>query len=88
MGGYTNEVLICERIEIKPACPDTSQHNGVPERFSQTIQKNIRSIMFDSKQPSNVWDLALGASIYVYNQTPNKSNDFKPPLEIFVPDFH
>lgn len=87
-GGYTQVVMMRENIEHSLACPDTPQHNGVSERFNQTIQKRIRALMFDSKLPHNMWDLALNASVYVYNRTPHKGINFETPLSKFAPDFH
>lgn len=79
-GGYTSEVLKRENAEFKTSAPDTPRHNGVSERFNGVIQEKIRAYMLDSRLPSNMWDLALEAAVYIYNRLPHRANNFVPPL--------
>lgn len=86
MGGKFTEILEREKIESDPSPPYTPEHNGVAERFNQTIQGKVRSYMFDSGLPKTMWEFAVEAAVHAYNRTPHKSIDYEVPLKRFAPN--
>lgn len=87
---FTNKETIkvlCEfGAQLKTVCPGTPEHNGVVERFNQTIQKKVRALLLDSGLPSNMWDIALGVATYLYNLSPHKSLGMQSPLNLIAPN--
>ncbi|XP_058810550.1 uncharacterized protein LOC131675550 [Phymastichus coffea] len=85
-GTETLKVLKEFGAELQAVCPGTPEHNGVVERFNQTITKRLRALLLDSGFPLSMWDLALGVATYVYNQSPHSTINMKSPLSLFAPN--
>ena len=64
-GTATIKVLKDFVAGLQTVCPETPEHNGVVERFNQTIIKKVRALLIDSGFPSSMWDLALGVATHV-----------------------
>lgn len=73
---------------MRTVCPGTPEHNGVAEKFNQTLQKKIRSLLLDSGLPANMWDVALGVATYLYNISPHKTLNMKSPIQVLSPKFN
>lgn len=85
-GGLMREICEREKVEVQFTEPNTPEHNGVAERFNQTIQERVRAMIFDSGVPKHFWDLAVGTAVHVYNRSPHRSINFSKPIEIFWPN--
>ncbi|KAK7605169.1 hypothetical protein V9T40_007027 [Parthenolecanium corni] len=84
-GGKVKEILDQEKIGLQFAPPDTPEHNGIAERFNRTLQNKVRSMLIDSRVPKTLWDLAVSASVHVYNRMPHRSINYEIPFKRFVP---
>lgn len=69
IGGHTKDVLEKLGAELQLACPETPAHNGVAERYNQTLINKIRSYAYESKLPKNIWDLNVS---FAYIKTQRK----------------
>lgn len=52
------------------SCPHTSQQNGKSERMIQTINNDVRALLFQAKLAPTYWVEALHVAVHVLNITP------------------
>ncbi len=71
-----------EKIDFDFAPPKISNLNGTAERFNRELAIKIRSLIFDSGFPKQMWAYALQFALAVYNKTPKRSINFKTPFEL------
>lgn len=71
-----------EKISFREAPPYTPNLNGTAERFNLDIQQKIRSLLFDSGFPLQLWGYALNFAVNVYNKTPKRSLGYNIPYEM------
>ena len=71
-----------EKIQFETTPPGTPDLNGCAERFNLELQQKIRSLIFSSGFPKQMWAYALQFAINVYNKTPKSSIEYKIPFEL------
>ncbi|KAK9727525.1 GAG-pre-integrase domain [Popillia japonica] len=71
-----------EKIVFKESPPYTPNLNGTAERFNLDIQQKIRSLLFDSGFPLQMWGYALNFAVNIYNKTPKRALGYKIPFEM------
>lgn len=66
------------------SCPHTSQQNGKSERMIQTINNDVRALLFQAKLAPTYWVEALHVAVHVLNITSffsyQKSDTIHPSL--------
>jgi len=70
-------------IKVEPSAPDTQSQNGGGERSGGVIKEKARTIRLDANLPWELWPEITRAAVYLYNRTPNYSNRWKSPYEVF-----
>lgn len=58
--------------------------NGVAERYNQTIQSMIRSLLIDSGLPLAFWVDALYVAVHVCNRLPSAAVKYRTPFELWM----
>lgn len=62
---------------------DTPQQNGVAERFNQTLQNAVRTMLFESAFADYHWVDAASAFTHVHNRSPSSSIARRTPFELW-----
>lgn len=60
--------------------PYEHESNGVAERFNRTIVTKARTLLIDF--PKVLWAEAIATSVYLYNRTPHRTNEYRSPIEL------
>ena len=70
-------------IRLEPSAPDTQAQNGGAERSGGVIKDKARTMRLDANLPFEMWPEITRAAVYLHNRTPNYSNKWRSPYEVF-----
>ena len=76
-GKELQEELKIRGIQLEPSPPYKHSLNGVVERAMQTINKTVRSIIYEGKLPIEIWEFATEYAVYIKNRVPTKALPFE-----------
>lgn len=76
---------LCDSAGIihRRSAPYTPQQNELAERFNRTIVEKVRCMLIDSKLTKGYWAEAVAAAVKIINISPNSSDRFKSPDDIW-----
>jgi len=84
-GEYNNRlfrsILAAGGISYKLAPPYTQHKNGIAERTISVLMRKARSLLLDSRAPTEFWAEAISTATYLHAKTPNRAIDGKTPYE-------
>ena len=78
------DLLKKEGILLNQVPPYTPDLNGTAERLNLDLQRQIRSLIFDSGFPKDMWAWALRFAVNIRNKTPKKALGGKIPYIEFT----
>lgn len=81
-GDYMKTVVDREGISVQATPSDIP---ALAKEFVKVLQERVRSMMFDTRLPKRMWDLALAMAVYTYNRTPLDALGFDIPYQRFSP---
>jgi len=84
VGEPLQKVLRQHGVRHVPSEPYTPQHNGVAERFNQSIGSMIRAMLIDSGLSRPYWGEAAMTANYVLNRTATVANEGRSPFELLT----
>ncbi|QRV81849.1 Pol polyprotein/retrotransposon [Ceratobasidium sp. AG-Ba] len=66
-------------------CPNSSQQNGVAERFFRTLLDRVRCMLAEAKMPWGWWAGAAMTAVHIYNRVPHSHlPELNAPLSIWL----
>ena len=84
-GEYDNRlfrgILAAGGIRFEPAPPYTQHKNGIAERTIGVLTRKARSLLLNSRAPTEFWAEAICMATYLHARTPNRAVDGKTPYE-------
>ena len=75
--------LATQGIVVEPSAPYTQAQNGGAERSGGVNKEKARAMRLDANLSWELWPEVTRAAVYLYNRTPNYTNNWKTPYEIF-----
>lgn len=75
--------LATQGIIVEPSAPDTQAQNGGAERSGGVNKEKARAMRLDANLSWELWPEVTRSAVYLYNRTPNYTNNWKTPYEIF-----
>jgi transposase InsO family protein len=86
-GEYTsNELssyLQSKGIKRERTIRDSPEQNGQAERFNQSLQQGITTLLSRAALPPSSWADAAATFVHVHNRVPSESRNFKSPFHLF-----
>ena len=73
--------LLNKNIRHETSVPYVPQQNGFIERSNRTVVEATRSMLHSSGVPLSLWAEATHTAVHVLNLIPNKSLNYKTPIE-------
>ena len=70
-------------VAYTPTIPYCPQQNGMAERSNGLIQDMMRTLLLDSRLPSNFWGEAIVAACYILNRMGTRSLGGKAPYHLW-----
>ena len=81
-GGF-NEYCAAHGIRMEKTILGTPQQNGVAERMNRTFNECTRSMRLHVGLPKTFWVDAVSTAVYLLNQGPSVSMEFRIPEEVW-----
>ena len=76
--------LEAHRTIHQTTCSDTPQQNGVGKQKNRHLLEVVHASLIESHMPLSYWGHALTSAIYLINQVPSSTIDFRTPSQALI----